>query len=284
MLKVFTDRIDRDNRTLKEIKYHYEIEVELADKLRNANTEERRYLYTNVYNELFNRVPSHPQLVNKTSQDVRLRRVASEMVLVKRFISRDTIFLEVGAGDCWFSKEVAKVVHHVIAIDVSHRIIQGVNVPSNVTIMLSDGTNIPVKYNSIDVVYSNQLMEHLHPDDAKEQLRSILVSLRPSGFYICVTPNKLNGPHDISRGFDDIASGFHLKEYLNSELHDIFVDVGFRNICFIAYFRHKVFIIPKSIVLSLEKFLLLLPSEYRKVISSMTISRELLGVRIVGRK
>ena len=73
-------------------------------------------------------------------------------------------------------------------------------------------------------------MEHLHPDDAFEQLENIYRALTPGGVYICVTPNRLSGPHDISSLYDEVATGFHLKEYSISELHSLFRRVGFSRI------------------------------------------------------
>jgi predicted SAM-dependent methyltransferase len=51
-------------------------------------------------------------------------------------------------------------------------------------------------------------MEHLHPDDAFEQLKQIYTALTPGGLYICTTPNRLTGPHDVSKYFDETAAGF----------------------------------------------------------------------------
>ena len=48
-------------RSAENIRQHYIIERELADRLRHASREERRAgLYAAVYNELFRRVPDHP--------------------------------------------------------------------------------------------------------------------------------------------------------------------------------------------------------------------------------
>ena len=101
----------------------------------------------------------------------------------------------------------------VYALDVSAEITSRVSLPSNFKLILSDGTSVPLPPESVDVAYSNQLMEHLHPDDALEQLQGIWRALRPGGVYICLTPNRVNGPHDISQYFDSVATGFHLKEY-----------------------------------------------------------------------
>jgi hypothetical protein len=56
-------------------------------------------------------------------------------------------------------------------------------------------------------MYSKELMEHLHCDDVDPAVEH-LPGARPSGVYVCITPNRLGGPHDISRNFDDVATGF----------------------------------------------------------------------------
>lgn len=47
-----------EKRTYEELKEHYEIEKELAEGLRNSTKEQRRKLYSSVYDELFERI--HP--------------------------------------------------------------------------------------------------------------------------------------------------------------------------------------------------------------------------------
>ncbi len=49
-----------DNRPPAMLRQHYEVEKELADRLRHATREERRILYGTVYDELYQRVPHHP--------------------------------------------------------------------------------------------------------------------------------------------------------------------------------------------------------------------------------
>src|SRR5678815_3327881 len=45
------------NRTADQLWEHYQIEKQLAAKLRNASRTERRKLYSEAYDELFRRVP-----------------------------------------------------------------------------------------------------------------------------------------------------------------------------------------------------------------------------------
>src|SRR4030095_14498191 len=87
---------------------HYEIEKQLAAKLRNASRTERRKLYSEAYDELFRRVPHHPQLARKVSSAERARNVQEQLGLLRRFLTPDSCFLEIGAGDCALSLHLAE--------------------------------------------------------------------------------------------------------------------------------------------------------------------------------
>lgn len=116
----------------------------------------------------------------------------------------------------------------VYAIDVCDAITARSDRPANFELAMSDGTNVPVPAGSVDLAYSNQLMEHMHSDDAASQLGNIARALRPGGRYICLTPHRLQGPCDVSQFFDDdVATGFHLKEYTYAELDRLFYHAGF---------------------------------------------------------
>jgi SAM-dependent methyltransferase len=275
---------NRANRTIERLREHYEIEKELAGRLRSASRQDRRSLYTSLYNELFQRVPDHPQLTRKASVERTQTIVAAQMRILDRFLSRESTFLEVGPGDCSLSLEVAQHVRQVIAVDVSDEITKGVAAPRNFRLVISDGCSIPVPRESVDIAYSHQLMEHLHPDDAMEQLQNIHYALAHGGVYICITPNRLSGPHDISRYFDPVASGFHLKEYTNTELRRLFLQVGFSTVrACVEEYDHFNLIHPSSIIIY-EALLRLLPHRLRRRVAGGPRMRRLLGVQLVGIK
>ena len=64
--------------------------------------------------------------------------------------------------------------------------------------------------------------------------------LRPEGRYIFETPNRITGPHDVSRHFDVVSTGFHLKEYTHTELLRIGRASGFRSFRS-PLFRHRMY-------------------------------------------
>ena len=271
-------------RTMEQRYEHYMVEKELADKLRAASQEERRSLYASLYDELYRRVPHHTQLTRKSSLEKSQADVALQLATLKPFLYKDCVYLEVGPGDCAVSLEVAKYVKQVYAVDVSNEITKNLASPKNFKLVLSDGTSIPVSINTVNVAYSNQLMEHIHPEDAFEQLQNIYSVLAPGGVYICITPNRLSGPHDISRYFDSEASGFHLKEYMVLELSALFKKVGFSRIMVNIGVMGKYINMPIFLSVLSEKFLMLLPYKIRKFIASNLPVRKLIGIRLVGIK
>lgn len=276
-------KVITETRTIEQLRKDYEIEKELASRLRNASKDERRVLYSSLYDEMFRRTPLHPQIINKASPEIIEARVRVQMKFLRRFLKPDFIFLEIGPGDCSLSIAVTKYVHSVVGIDVSSVITNNLKLPSNFKLIVSDGSSIPVTKNSINIAYSNQLMEHLHPDDAYEQLKNVYKVLTNNGIYICSTPNKLSGPHDISKYFEKVASGFHLKEYSTCELVKLFKKAGFKS-CDIYVGTKGIFVhLPYVFTWILETLLSLTPYYFRMFLVKGPL-RIFLGILIVGKK
>ena len=274
----------QDNRTQEELLEHYKIEKELASKLRNASKEERKHLYTSLYDELFKRVPLHPQLTRKKSLEETKLAVNDQINCLKSFLTKNISFLEVGAGDCALSLEVTKYVKQVFAIDVSNEVTRNSKNPDNFHLIISDGCSIPVPEKSINVIYSNQLMEHLHPDDALEQLQNIYNALVPEGIYVCITPTRLTGPHDISKYFDKVATGFHLKEYTITEMNTLLRKIGFSNVKLLVRTKSQFITIPLIFSLLCERFVGIMPDSLAKSIARKIPFRLFLNIRLVAIK
>jgi SAM-dependent methyltransferase len=136
----------------------------------------------------------------------------------------------------------------------------------------------------VDVAYSNQLMEHLHPDDAAAQLDGIVRALRPGGIYLCITPNRVSGPHDISKYFDEVATGFHLKEYTFAELSALLRAAGFAAVTPYLGAGGAHLFYPGFVVRAFERSLRALPAPVRRRIAPSLPSRIVLGLRVVARK
>lgn len=216
----------QDREAMRSKREHFQIERELARRLRVADREERRHLYGEVYAESRVRIPAHTLVRHMSDTRARALRVDPQIRLAKAFARRSTVFIELGAGNGEVAKGVAPVVDKAIALDVTDAL--AARSEGNYQFIVFDGFSIPLPDGSADLAFSKDVVEHLHPDDAVEHMREVRRVLRPGGRYVCVTPNRLTGPHDISRDFVAGApEGFHLREYTATQLAALMRAGGF---------------------------------------------------------
>jgi SAM-dependent methyltransferase len=265
------------------LRHNYLVERELADRLRNApDKETRRKLYGPVYDELFQRVPDEHQKVVKANPALRQAYVKQQLGALRQFLTPNTVFLEVGPGDCGLSLAVTRYAKKVYAVDVASLITENTDVPANFEFVQSDGTSVPVTPGSVDLAYSMQVMEHLHPEDGFEQVSNIARALKPGGKFVCMTPNRISGPHDISKFFDSTATCLHLKEYTNAELIDLFKRAGFRNITAFLSYKGTVLtpVLPSQPMVWLENLIAPLPQKIRQTFGHVA----LIGIKLIATK
>ena len=236
-----------------------------------------------MYEDLFREVPDHPRLRARDDASAeRERDVGWDLAQLRPYLEPGCTFLEIGAGDCALSARVAEGAGRVYAVDISSQHAGGL--PGNVEVVISDGTSIPVPAASVDLAFSDQLMEHLHPDDARTQLANIHRALRPGGVYFCITPNRLYGPSDISAYFDDEAHGFHLREYSLREIVPILREAGFARVRTYVGARGFFVRFPRLALQGLEALLERLPSAWRRRLAGSKPMRALLGLRVAAIK
>lgn len=274
-----------ERRSPERLRAHYDVERRLADRLRaSASFEERRSICASMYDELFRLVPDHPRIAaRRAGSQQREHDIAWNLAQLAPYLRPGCTFLEIGAGDCALSARVAAEAERVYAVDISDQT-RGRKLPANIKVVISDGRSIPVPEGSIDVAFSDQLMEHLHPDDALEQLRAIHRALKAGGVYVCITPNRLHGPNDISTYFEHEARGFHLREYTLGELRTAFAAAGFAKLHVYAGARGRFVRCPAFVIHMLEGMLDRLAHATRRKIADRKIMRALLGLRVAAIK
>jgi SAM-dependent methyltransferase len=273
-----------DPRTEERIRAHYDVERQLAQRLREADKPQRRTLYTALYDNLYRTLPDHPQFAEVGAPAARDEGIAKLVGRLAPYLEPGSTFLEIGPGDCALSAALAPHCAFVHAVDVSEGAVDASKMPANFALHISDGTNIPVASDSVDLAFSDQLMEHLHPDDAHDQLREILRVLKPGGLYLCITPNRLSGPHDVSRFFSDVAEGFHIREYTNAELAALMGGIGFRRVTAAVPLSGRLTTAPLAPFLALEAALGLLPAALRRWVARSALVSAALGVRLLAQK
>jgi ubiquinone/menaquinone biosynthesis C-methylase UbiE len=275
---VAIQRRRKDTRPPERLIAHYELERRLADRLRAARRDERSQLYTEVYSELFNSLPDHPQ---KTAVGSRTDRIAKQVRLLKPLMQRGDVYLEIGCGDALLPFALSAFTREALGLDVTDALVNFAAAPAGFRFVKTDGVQIPLAENSVDLAHSDQLMEHLHVEDAEGQLREIHRVLRPGGRYVCKTPSGVTGPHDISVFFDDVATGFHMREYDYRSLRALMLKTGFHSVEFPLVISGYWLATPSYRLLSrIERVLRRLPAGVRH----NHLARFLMGITAVATK
>jgi SAM-dependent methyltransferase len=216
------------NRSYDQIKNHYLLEKSIAKRLKNSTREERTLILSTMYDEIFSKVPDHPRLTKRRSEELTSRANKNKLSLVNKFLNPLALFVEFGPGDCRFVFEVAKKVKFSYAVDIYDQRNPTDNVPENFNLIIYDGYNLEdIETNSIDLVFSDQLIEHIHEEDTKLHFELVHRILKKGGKYVFRTPHKFTGPHDISKFFSYEPEGFHLKEWTYTEINKLLMDLEY---------------------------------------------------------
>ena len=145
--------------------------------------------------------------------------------------------------------------------------------PHNFKLIVYDGYDLSaVPSDSMDLVFSDQLIEHFHPEDTRLHFETTLRILKPGGRYVFRTPHAQTGPHDVSKYFSDVAEGFHLKEWTYAELALLLKEIGYSSFRSYAYRRGKAVRLPLGYFFSVEKVLSKLPTAYARPVANRLIA------------
>ncbi len=219
--------MDHDPRSLEQLRHHFEVERELAQRLLHSTRPERTKLFASLYGELFARVPDHPRLLRRDTDESTRQAVAARLALLRGKLPGVKNFLEIAPGDCRLAFEVCQHVEKVYGVDISDQSGEEVVRPSNFELVVYDGYQLNLPDNTVDLAFSYQFLEHLHPDDVVPHFELIKRVLKPGGAYIFSTPHRFSGPHDVSCYFSDTPQGFHFREWTHFELRDLVKQLGF---------------------------------------------------------
>lgn len=190
---------------------HWELEKQLRQDLMQAAPEARCSTAERVYSELYEKLKWHDGLSDTVAGSDNFN---SWLYSLPDNTHR---IYEIGSGQGTLIRQLADLGYSCRGTEITSR--RG-EVYAHTNEGLSwggtDGVHVDqYEPNShYDVVISNQVVEHLHPEDLLTHFESIRKVLRPGGMYLVSTPHHLTGPHDVSRAFRcRQAAGLHLKEY-----------------------------------------------------------------------
>lgn len=255
--------IQSTGRTLDQLWNHYQVEKRLGDQIRTSRRDERATLFAQLYDELFRQVPDHPRLHRRESEEECRRCVDARLGILDGLLRSETVFMEIAPGDCRLACAVAEKVKTVFAVDISDQRAQGLSCPPNFQMKVFDGFTLDLPAASVDVAFSYQFLEHLHPDDVAPHMDLVARALKPGGVYVLDTPHSYSGPHDISRYFSYTPQGFHMHEWTYRELCELGRQHGFDSMSVFRFGRRWDTPLASVMTQGVEAFVGLLPTSLR---------------------
>jgi len=214
-------------RTPERLRHHFEVERELASRLRTSKMDERSELLGVLYDELFERVPDHPRLARRVTEEESRRTVDGQLKILAPFLKPESTLVEFACGDARLAAAACSVARRVIGLDISDQRNATDRIPENFDHFVYDGYRLDLPDQIADVVFSYQFLEHLHPEDVNPHFELVHRLLKPGGWYLFDTPHRFTGPHDISAFFGDELVCFHFQEWTFGALADLSKKCGF---------------------------------------------------------
>lgn len=216
---------------------HWELEKKLANTLRQSKKRDRWKVTTDCYREFYNQLPWLKELNHSVDTHFFEKRARVMSRLMGTSVKR---IYEIGSGTGRILSRLAGEGHLCRGMDIfTARGLEDKKDQSNLTIGVSDGVHLDrfERTRSFDVVFSENVIEHLHPDDLFEHFQSVYSLLDKGGKYILKTPHVFSGPHGLEKIFGlKILQGFHLKEYSYCEIRALAFQSGFRSIKAVVQF------------------------------------------------
>ena len=209
---------------------HWELEQKLTKKLLASTPSDRWKTFERCYSILYAELDWLNQLSHVDKPEPLPLRFASWTALVG---APPKSIYEIGSGKGEMITYLATHGHCCKASEITReRGEKHVEKHENLSWGVTDGVHLEKfeKRDHFDVVLSNQVIEHFHPDDLFDHLKGVHAILREKGCYIFSTPHCHGGPCDVSRVFNcERPMGMHLKEYTYTELKDLLKKAGFSN-------------------------------------------------------
>jgi ubiquinone/menaquinone biosynthesis C-methylase UbiE len=199
-----------------------ELEETIARSILSSPKDERENAYREGYEELhkfFLSISKGKYLYHKN-----LQRAIWRQTFISRIIGKKQKILEVGCGEGLLSIALANLGNQTTGTDISDRCILLSNInriklaAANASFLKMSATELRFSSDMFDWVISKDLLEHLHPNDARRHLREASRVLKSKGKYLLITPNANSGIH---------AGSTHIKEYTFEELEALFSEAGF---------------------------------------------------------
>lgn len=209
----------------------FEVEKEFHEKvLLEPDPSRRQALYQQVYDTV------HPIYGSVPSDDVfdcNVNPKEHTIWLFTKELAGKSV-LDVGCGRGAFLVGIARMLPHKKLLGLDAAVPDRVRRDIAVQFQKSDVVDFKTEEN-FDVVFSDNVIEHIAPRDLDTHIRSLRDALNSGGTLIVLTPNRLFGPWDVTRIIDDTytnavsAQGTHLNEMTHQEVVTALKRNGFKD-------------------------------------------------------
>ena len=213
--------------SIGQVRHHAELEGELTDTILASSPEERSRVAADAYSRLYREID---WLVGTGGPD--------DAAVWLSLLHPGASVYEIGSGSGHLARYLNDNGVHCIRTDISaeRNAVGGAD-----GIATTDGVHLSAFVDTTyDFAISDQMVEHLHPDDIVDHFRECRKILKPGGCYLARMPNRHLGPCDLSRVFGtDEAIFLHLHEFTWADVRAIERTCGYRKV-------EAVFKIPKT--------------------------------------
>lgn len=271
---------------IEEAKAHARLEGELTDRLLLSTAENRWREFSDAYSRLYRELPWLNE--SEGAREVRDPR-AWDFHAWEALVGRGRKLLEIGSGHGHLIRHLSLQGNSCYATEITQERGEKFVPKEDVVHWLQmDGVNLTqfVPENSFDVVVSDQVFEHLHPDDHVLHLSEVRKVLVANGRYILRAPHRSTGPHDVSRVFGAADAVFmHLCEPNYLLMRELVERAGFRKVSAVLALRRAGIIMQSALFMRYQMLIDRLENRLAKTHAQRLRFREfarfLLGHRAV---
>jgi SAM-dependent methyltransferase len=203
------------------------LEFQYAKRLRECPRSERSALYREAYTAVSDLAVK--EFASDRPEDRTAGTSERRITLLSKVARKTDRVLEIGCGRGYSCLKLSPHVASIVGTDVStssldesRRVLVAHGI-ENVEIRELSAFELTGAFTAgaFSLCFSIDVIEHLHPEDCREHFRQVHELLEPGGRYVIITPNRVNGPHDVTaEEFPDAREpiGFHLNETTYAEL------------------------------------------------------------------
>lgn len=179
--------------------------------------------------EFFNEVAPEWEEIRKNYYDESIKNELIQMKILKKNMT----VMDLGAGDGYLSRAVAKLVKKVLAVDISKEMLKELgkkareNGIGNIEIVESDAQDIPIEDASTDIVCASMYLHHIEkPENAIREMNRLV---KPGG-TVFIADFKEHPDTGFKEQMHDIWPGFDTEEIQKWFETNHFQDIKFRYI------------------------------------------------------